>query len=505
MGYIEGRDRKQATFWTLEDMLAEESLVRVIDRFVEVIDPSELGFTRSEPASTGRPGYSPRALMKLYVYSYENGVRSSRKLEKEAQRNIEVIWLLEGLTPDHNTIAEFRRVNAASLKRLFREFVLLCKSWGLTDGAVVAQDGSKIRASNSHKNNIKKRTIDQRLAKLDEKIAVHLSKMDEADKDEAEQAAPLDAKALLKLLKRKEKLIECKTQMEETGKEEISLTDPDARMMGSPGKGFGIAHNLQMAVDGKHHIVVDCDVTNNPTDRGELTPMAESLMADGHLSEKSAFLGDKGYYSGEDFMKLAKMGITPIVPKQNPSHIKGQPEMFWFDKFNYDKTTNTYTCPAGHTLYPATPRSDETKRISYYNKSACENCPHNPLCTTGKTKHRVIRRGEYADLCDTIDTAYEQNKTRYALRRELAEHPFGTIKRFMNGSYFLLRTLPKVRGEAALFYLAYNLKRAVNILGFKDIMAKLDAIHPLSASSNSLFPFSSFISGFHSRHHACCA
>ena len=297
----------------------------------------------------------------------------------------------------------------------------------------------------------------------------------EAEKDKKENLPP---KALMKLLTQKEKLEAGKKIMEETETEEISLTDPDARMMGSPGKGFDIAHNMQMAVDSKHHIVLDCDVINNPTDRGEMTLMVERLIADGHIEPngETAYLADKGYYSGEDLAELEKLNINTIVPRQNPPHPKDQPKMFWCNNFTYNKETDTYTCPAGNTLYPTPTKNKETQRHSYRNIDACKNCPHNQICISGKTQqYRIIKRSEHADVCDRADERYEQNKPLYNLRRSLAEHPFGTIKRHMNGGYFLLRTLPKVRAEAALFYLSYNLKRASNVLGFKEIMARLDA------------------------------
>ena len=481
MGYIQGMDRNQQTFWSLEDLIPEASMIRVIDRFIETSDLSSLGFTRTQPAKTGRPGYAPEPLIKLYLYSYENGIRSSRKLEKETRRNIEVMWLMQGVTPDHSSISEFRRLNVQSIKQLLREFVLLCKSWELTDGKVIAQDGSKISASNSHKNNVKKRAIAKRIQSIDEKIAEHICGMDKADENERDNAIDTpSAKELLKLLeltKRKEQLEACKVQMDETGVEEVSMTDPDARMMGSPGKGFDIAHNMQISVDSKHHIILDCAVTNNPTDRGEMSPMVERLIKDGHITAggDTAYLADRGYYSGEDLAALEELPVKVIVPRQNPPHPKGQPEMFWISNFKYDTKADTYTCPMGQTLYRAKPRNADAKRVSYRNKDVCKNCPHNKDCTRGKEKYRVIRRGEYADAYDAADNTFEENKALYELRRQLAEHPFGTIKRHMNGSYFLLRTLTKVGGEAALFCLAYNIKRAFNVLGFNDIMAKLDA------------------------------
>jgi transposase len=495
MGFISGENREQQTYWALEDMIDEENMIRLIDRFVEGSDLKALGFNRTKAAATGRPGYAAGSMTKLYIYGYINGIRSSRRLEKETRRNIEMMWLMQGLTPDHSSISEFRQMNGESLKKLFREFVLLCKSWELTGGGAIAQDGSKISASNSHKNNVKANTVDARIKRIDEKIAEYMESMDQADQSEnrEEGTAPeaISPKKLMELLKRRGQFEECKKQMEETGTEETSITDPDARMMGSPGKGFDIAYNLQIAVDSKHHIILDCEVINNPTDRGEMNPMASNLIQNGHINPHgdTAYLADRGYYSGEDLAKMKELGIKAIVPRQNPPHRKDQPEMFWCTRFRYDADTNTYTCPAGHTLYPAKLRNPETKRISYRNKHACKECPHKGICTNGKEKYRTIKRGEYADICEAADFTYEENKQIYNLRRELAEHPFGTIKRYMNGSYFLLRTLCKVRGEAALLCLAYNFKRVTNILDFKDIMARLDErLRFMTLSFDFLFP-----------------
>jgi hypothetical protein len=363
----------------------------------------------------------------------------------------------------------------------------MCKIWDLTGGGVIAQDGTKVSASNSHKNNVKKRTVDNRIKRIDEKIDEYLSSMDQVDQTESKHenttSKYLPPATLMKLLERKEKLESCKRQMEETKTEEISITDPDARMMGSPGKGFDIAYNVQIAVDNKHHIILECDVINNPTDRGEMSPMIKTLLEDGHINDETAYLADRGYYSGEDFadiktlMEENETHFKVIVPRQNPPHPKDQPEAFWYNRFLYNKATDTYTCPGGHTLYPA-PRKSTNKdtRHSYRNTNACKNCPHNKTCISGKTTYRVIKRGERADNCDEADKIYEENKPLYELRRNLAEHPFGTVKRYMNGSYFLLRTLPKVKAEAALFYLSYNIKRVSNVLGFKEIMARLEAL-----------------------------
>jgi len=507
MGQITGLDRTQQSFWSLEDMIASESMVRVIDRFVETRDLAALGFTRTRSAETGRPGYAAAPLAKLYIYGYENGIRSSRKLEKETHRNLEVMWLTGYLKPDHSSISDFRRQNIKPIKRLFREFVKLCRDWELTDGKIIAQDGTKISASNGCKNNFKLKTIDERIKRIDEKIAEYLTGMDEADQagiDNNDGSVPSQTPnfaKLLELLNRKEKYEGYKTQMQTADVTEISTVDPDARMMGSPGKGFDIAHNVQIAVDSKHHIVLDCDVVNNPTDRGEMSKMAKRLKKRRLILPKgrTAYLTDKGYYSGEDLAKMKKLGIKAIVPRQDHAYPKGQPEQFRCTHFQYNPHTNTYTCPMGHILSLSASRKPDPTRLRYHNKAACKQCPHSKNCISGKATFRTVTRSEYTNTYEAADRTYAQNSELYKLRKQLVEHPFGTIKRTMNGGYFLLRTLPKVRGEAALFFLAYNIKRAVNILGFKDIMHRLQLsfppFYPSYNFSRLVFHFPEFLFG----------
>jgi len=476
MGYIEGRERTQQTLLSMEDMIEKESMVRVIDRFVETRDLAGLGFTRTKAGKTGRPGYAAGAMAKLYIYGYENGIRSSRKLEKETQRNLEVMWLMEGLKPDHSSISEFRRLNVKAIKKLFRDFVKLCRDWELIEGRVVAQDGTKIRASNGSRNNFKNEQLEKRIKRIDKKIAEYLTSMDQADQtdgspnDTSEKVSPAE---LLKLLESREKYEGYKKQAEATEAKEISIVDPDARLMGSRKKGFDVGYNAQIAVDSKHHIVLDCDVTNNPTDRGEMSKMAKSLRKRRLIRNKkqSAYLADKGYYSGKDLKKMKQLGIVAIVPRQDLSHPKSMPEAFHYNNFRFDPGYNTYTCPMGYTL-PLHSRPKSVHR-RYYNKAACEQCPHKSSCVSGKARYRTITRSEHAGIYESADKIYALNSELYNLRKQLVEHPFGTIKRNMNGSYFLLRTLPKVRGEMALFCLAYNIKRTYNILGFKEIMARL--------------------------------
>jgi len=442
----------------------------VIDRYIDKCDLEHLGFTRVIAASTGRPGYAAAPLTKLYVYGYENGIRSSRKLEKEAKRNVEVMWLLDGLTPDYKTISEFRRLNIRPLQKLFREFVKLCRSWELVGGELIAVDGTKIKASNNKKNNFSEKKLDDRLRRLDEKIDAYLSKMDEEDKrEESETKAP---EGLLELMERKELYEQYKAQIDASEENELSTVDPDARLMGNNRGGVEVAYNVQSAVDGKNSIILDYDVSLKPSDHGHLSTMSKQLMRKGY--NRFTALADKGYYNGSDLQKVKKFKIEAVVSKQKPMRPNDRPEYFNIENFQYDPESDSYLCPEGKTLHP---RSKKTAKIRrFFNKTACGKCPHVDVCTNGNNGYRTINRGEYSKTYDNADRVFRENIELYKLRQQIVEHPLGTIKHTMNGNYFLLRTRRKVRCEIALLFLGYNLKRAVKILGFKEIMARLDSL-----------------------------
>jgi transposase len=452
-------------------MVAEESMVRVIDRFIDRCDLDALGFTRIEAAETGRPGYAAVPLAKLYVYGYENGIRSSRKLMREATRNIEVMWLTGNLTPSYKTIAEFRRLNVRPLQKLFRDFVRLCRSWELVGGELFATDGSKFKASNNKKNNFSQKKLADRLKRLDEKIDAYLAKLDEEDErdDDDESSVP---EGLVKLLERKELYEEYLSHLEQTGENELSTVDPDARLMGNNRGGVEMEYNVQNTVDAKHHIIVDFDVSMNPSDQGQLSNMSKRLIRQGY--RRFTLLADKGYYNGKDLLKGKKYKIKSIVSRQKPSNPKGQPARFHSDQFIYDPKTDTYRCPTGKTLHPHNKKT--AKRRNYYNKTACGKCPYVDVCSNGKNGYRTVSRGEYADIYDEADRTFRENQELYKLRQQIVEHPFGTIKHTMNGGYFLLKRRRKVRCEVALLSLGYNLKRAYNVLGFDEIMARIDCL-----------------------------
>ncbi|NLX93433.1 MAG: IS1182 family transposase [Clostridiales bacterium] len=472
MGRIEGTDREQIQLMSYENFIGEDNMVRVIDRFVDVCDLEKLGFQKMQPAQTGRPSYPPEAMAKLYVYGYENGIRSSRKIEKETLRNVEVMWLINNLQPDYKTIAEFRRENIRPFQKLFKEFVRLCKSWELIGGELIAVDGTKIKASNNKKTNFSRKKLDDRIKRIDKQIEQYLADVEEADKREttSKSVAP---KNLDELIERKELYENYIAQLDETGENEISQVDPDARLMGNNRGGVDVAYNVQSAVDSKNHIILDYDVSQNPADHGQLGNMVKKVKKALKL-RRFTVVADKGYYQGEDLLRVKKLKVTSIVSRQKPGNPKDQPKEFHSDKFLYNEKEDTYTCPTGKTLYP---HSKETAaRRNYHNKEACLNCEYCDVCSKGQRGFRAVTRSQYAKIYEETNKRMQENMDIYRLRQQIVEHPFGTVKHSMHGYYFLLRTRRKVRTEVALLFLGYNLKRAYKVLGFSEIMARLDAV-----------------------------
>lgn len=472
MGRIEGTSRDQMMVVSYESFIEEENIVRIIDRYIEVCDLEKMGFCKIKPAETGRPSYPPKAMTKLYVYGYENGIRSSRKLEKETHRNVEVMWLMNGLKPDHKTISEFRRENIRPLQKLFHEFVRLCKTWDLIGGELIAVDGTKIKASNNKKTNFSRKKINDRIKRIDEQIEKYLADIEETDKRESKSKATA-AKNLDELLSRKELYESYIARLDETGENEISKVDPDARLMGNNRGGVDVAYNVQSAVDSKNHIIVDYDVSMNPADQGQLGNMVRKVKK-GLKLRRFIVVADKGYYQGEDLQRVKKLKVTSIVSRQKPADPKDQPEAFHSDKFTYNEKEDTHTCPAGKILHPHSKKS--AARRNYYDKTACLNCEYSDVCARGKCGYRSITRNQYAKIYEETNKRTQENMDIYKRRQQIVEHPFGTIKYSMNGYYFLLRTRRKVRTEIALLFLGYNLKRVYNALGFSEIMARLDAV-----------------------------
>lgn len=483
MRYIEGINRKRKIAFPehIDDYIAQDSTVRVIDEFVMSLDMEQLGFEKAVPSEVGRPGYDPRDLLKLYIYGYMNRITSSRRLEAEAKRNVEVIWLLKCIRPDDKTISDFRKNNGDALKKVFKQFVALCKEWNLFGMEVVAVDGSKFRASNSKKNNYNDKSLTRKIKYLDEKIQEYMDETDENDESEKDIHKPSaeEIKARIKELRaRKENYEKYKSELKENKVNEISIIDPDARLMATNNNGVDVCYNVQTVVDSKHCLIVDCDVINNPTDYGQLSIMAGRAKEVFGVGSIKA-LADKGYYSATDLKECESEKIEAYVPKQVNSNSTGEKD-YYPDKFKYDKEDNVYVCPAGQKLHPGRIRTVNNNQYQdYKNYRACKNCEFKSKCTTS-VKGRTVSRNLEQELLDKIDERTKNNKALVKQRQMIVEHPFGTVKRGWGIYYFLTRGLKSVRTEVSLAFLAYNMKRAINILGIKEIIKRLVAIKWLS-------------------------
>ena len=476
MAYIKGEDRYQITLFpeAIDDYITEDNPVRVIEAFVNSLDMQELGFQKAEPNNIGRPPYDPRDLLKLYLYGYLNRIRSSRRLEDEAGRNLELIWLMRKLKPDFKTIADFRKDNSKALKGVFKQFTMLCKDWDLYGKDVIAVDGSKFRASNSKRSNFNQKKIQRHLKYIDEKINRYLSELDSNDQDEADIHVPTAEEIrqrIEELKSRKAKYLAMQQQMDETGSTEVSTTDPDARLMVVNNNGIEVSYNVQTAVDQKHKLVVDSEVINNPADQGQLSPIAKQAKETLGVKEIKV-LADKGYYSTNDLAECETNHIETYVPRQKFAGNIANPE-FQADKFQYDQEQDVYHCPGGQVLYPS--RITESYGVKYQiykNYRACKDCPLKEQCTKAQ-KGRTIHRNLQQDLLDEIERRTRENQQLYKQRKMIVEHPFGTVKRTWGYSYFLTRGLDSVAAENKLHMLAYNLRRVINILGVKEMVRRL--------------------------------
>jgi transposase len=475
--YVEGQERTQSALFPerLDDWIHEDSTVRVIDVFVDELDLRKLGFDRADPAATGRPAYSPATLLKIYVYGYLNRVQSSRRLETEAQRNLELIWLTGRLAPDFKTIADFRRDNGQAIRKVCKEFVLLCRQMKLFTDGIVAIDGSKFKAVNNRDKNFTDRKLQARIEQLEDSIKRYLVELDRADRDATAvlpgRVAHLKDK-IVKVKQRMQALQAIGEQMKTSEDGQISLTDPDARSMATSGRGTGIVgYNVQTAVDAKHHLIVAHEVTNVGHDRDQLAHMAKLAKVATGEGELIA-LADRGYYEGYEILECERSGVAAVVAKPMTSNSLANG---LFDKrdFVYDHQKDEYRCPAGKiAIYRFT--ADEGGKTQHkYWSSDCPQCPMKPRCT--KAKYRRIARWEHEDILDVVQQRLEGAPEAMKLRRQTVEHVFGTLKAWMGSSHFLTRTLPRVQTEMSLQVLAYNLKRAIKILGTGPLIAAMRA------------------------------
>jgi transposase len=477
MSYISGENRKQSILFpeTLEEYITPDNPVRIIHEYVTQLDLQKLKFTHASPLEKGRPPYHPGDMLRIYLYGYLNHIRSSRRLETEARRNVELMWLVRKLTPDFKTIADFRKDNKKALVQVFRDFTRLCSNWQLFGKELIAIDGSKFRASNSKRNNYSQKKLARHINYINEKITGYLTELDETDQAESHDHRP-DAKEvqerIAQLKDRKAKYQSYQDQLAKTNTNEISTTDPDARLMANNNNSVQVSYNVQTSVDARHKLIVDFKVINKPNDLGQLAPMA--LRTKKILGKPSfTVLADKGYYHTRNLQYCSAKGITTYVTKQVYSNGTGDKE-FYPDKFSYDKDHDYYLCPVGKRLYYYRTRKKDGKIIgkTYRNFEACLNCPVKPRCTKA-VKGRTVFRNKNQDLLDRIDRQTQENLKTYKLRQMIVEHPFGTIKRAWGASYFLTRRKRSVSAEIALSFLCYNLKRVINILGTEEIIRRL--------------------------------
>jgi transposase len=474
MDYIRGVTRNQVILFpeSVDDYITEDNPVRFIDAFVASLELAELGFARATPAETGRPAYDPGDLLRLYLYGYLNRVRSSRMLEREAKVNLEVMWLLGKLAPDFKTIADFRRDNLAAIKRVCREFTLLCRKLKLFGGELVAIDGSKFKAVNNRRRNFSEGRLTKAIQALEEKIDGYLSNLDETDAAEPDPDEPTPGAGELRakiqeLQQRKTKYQALKQGLKESGAKQVSLTDPDARSMVMHHGSTEVGYNVQTAVDEQHQLIVEHEVTNDPTDHAHLAEMA--LRAKETLAvEQLEVVADMGYYDGAEVKQCAAAGITTYIPKPLTS-VNQKRGLFTKQDFVYDEAKDCYLCPQGEELTFRYESFELNRQIRYYTTAKCLGCPLRSKCTTNKRGRRISR---WVDEKLLEDMARRVRARPEVMRRrqQLSEPPFGTIKRAMGHGYFLMRGLNKVGAEMSLTVLSYNIKRVINLIGVKKMI-----------------------------------
>ena len=475
--FVDGVDRSQGLLLPdrLEDYVDEDNPVRVVDAFIEALDLSELGFGAANRAAGGRPAYHPAALLKIYIYGYLNRIQSSRRLEREAQRNLELIWLTGRLAPDFKTIADFRKDNGGAITAVCSRFIALCRKMKVFSHAVVAIDGSKLKAVNSRDRNFTVGKVKGRRKQLEESVARYLAELDRADRDATllpEGRVPHLKDKLAKLRVQMDKLDTIERQLLDAPDHQISLTDPDARSMTSSGRGTGtVGYNVQAAVDAEHHLIVAHDVTNAGHDRTQLSAMAKKAR-EALGTERMTALADRGYFNAPEILACEQAGIIPLVPKPLTSNSKAEGR---FDKrdFTYDPATDAYECPAGeHAIHRFTTEENGLTLHKYWS-SACPRCPMRTRCTT--SSYRRITRWEHEHVLETMQMLLHARPQAAVARRQTVEHVFGTLKSWLGTTPLLTKTLPKVRTEISLAVLAYNMKRMIKIMGTEGMVRAIAA------------------------------
>jgi transposase len=487
MQFIQGSNRYQTCFMTLEEQVGADNPVRLIDAFIDKLDLQKLGFSKTIHKSEGRPPYAPGVLLKLYLYGYLNKIRSSRKLEKECSRNIELQWLLHNLQPNYHTIADFRKLHPEPLQSMFRLYVQFLDDAGLLGKTTIGIDGSKFKAVNSRKNNYNQKKIDTHRQFIEDKTAKYLQELDELDKqeltagkDELQIKKEKIAQGLIKLKERTIKYDTLQQQLNNTDDKQISTTDADSRSIIIVKNIVEVAYNTQNAVDDKHNLIVHTQATNTNDGKAlhkAATQAKENLQL--QKKDKLMVLADKGYHTGAELHECQQDNmITHVAYKDQPG-VKHIAHEFLSESFAYDKATDSYTCPAGAVLtslgtwHNKKGEANETSyRFKTYRTDACKTCPLKTQCT--KLPKRIIHRSEYQDAVDINDNNIKQNPQYYKRRQAICEHPFGTLKRHWGFTHTLLKGLQKVNGEMNLIMFCYNFMRTQNILGAEKMLQAIE-------------------------------
>jgi transposase len=476
--FVEGEDRGQSFLLpqSLDDYVTEDNPVRVIEVFIDELDLGGLGFAGVHPAATGRPAYHPSTLLKIYLYGYLNRLQSSRRLEREAQRNIELMWLTGRLAPDFKTIASFRRDNGPAIRAVCGQFIELCRRLNLFTKAIVAIDGSKFKAVNNRDKNYTVAKVAKRMEQVDASIARYLAALDRADRQDSDIAEARTERLTEKiagLRRQMQALKEMEQQVQAAPDKQVSLTDPDARSMATSGRGTGmVGYNVQTAVDAENHLIVAHEVTNLGHDRTQLESMGLKAKAATGCEQITA-LADRGYFNGEQILACEGTGVLPCIPKTDTSTAT-QRGFFSRHDFIYDAENDHYTCPAGQNLTKGLGRSDRKDDIDHYRHlTACFTCPLKPNCTPDKLKR--LKRWQHEDVLEKMQARLDRMPNAMGVRRQTVEHPFGTLKSWMGSTHFLTRTLEKVRTEMSLHVLAYNMKRMIQIFGVQPLLKAISA------------------------------
>ncbi|MDH6147263.1 MULTISPECIES: IS1182 family transposase [Paraburkholderia] len=473
--FVQGDNRTQSFLLpeALDDYVTDTNPVRVVDVFVDELDLHKLGFEGVEPALTGRPSYHPEVMLKIYIYGYLNRIQSSRRLEREAQRNVELMWLTGRLAPDFKTIARFRKDNGKAIRSVCRQFVMLCQRLDLFAEAIVAIDGSKFKAVNHRDRNFTSAKLERRMRDIESSIARYLEAMDTADRQEPAIAKVRTERLQDKIAALKEQmrgLKEIEVQLNAAPDKQVSLTDPDARSMKTRGTGV-VGYNVQTAVDAKHHLIVAHVVINDGIDRDQLTSMAKLARTEMAVDKLTA-VADRGYYKSEEILACHEAGISVLVPKPVTSSATANGR-FGKDDFIYNAQTDEYRCPAGQRLIWRFSTVERGLKISKYWSSNCQQCSLKGDCTPG-TQRRVAR-WEHEDVLDEMQARLDHAPEMMRIRRQTVEHPFGTIKAWMGATHFLTRTIERVSTEMSLHVLAYNMKRVIKLLGSEALMTAMRA------------------------------